>query len=58
MSLLFAGVSMSGNLAMPTKPESTRGGPADLHMLAHVEKWMATIREIKREQQTESKVSA
>ena len=49
---------MSGNLAMPTKPESTRGGPADLHMLAYVEKWMATIREIKREQQTESKVSA
>jgi hypothetical protein len=49
---------MSGNLAMPTKSASSRGGPADLHMLAHVEKWMAAIREIKREQQSEEKVSA
>jgi hypothetical protein len=49
---------MSGNLATPTKPAATRGGPADLHMLAHVEKWMAAIREIKREQQSEPKVSA
>jgi hypothetical protein len=49
---------MSGSLATPTRSTSTRGGPADLHMLAHVEKWMAMIREIKREQQTEPKYSA
>jgi hypothetical protein len=49
---------MSGNLATPTKSASTRGGPSDLHMLAHVEKWMAAIREIKREQQSEPKYSA
>jgi len=28
-----------------------RNGAADLRMLAQVEKWMATIREISREQQ-------
>jgi hypothetical protein len=30
---------------------STRNGASDLRMLAEVEKWMATIREINREQQ-------
>jgi hypothetical protein len=32
-----------------TKPASTRGGAVDTRMLAQVEKWMAVIREIKRE---------
>jgi hypothetical protein len=49
---------MSETLAAPTKPAATRTGPADLHMLAHVEKWMATIREIAREQQGQIKFSA
>jgi len=30
---------------------ATRSGASDLRMLAEVEKWMATIREINREQQ-------
>jgi len=30
---------------------SIRNGASDLRMLAEVEKWMATIREINREQQ-------
>ena len=33
---------------------STRNGASDLRMLAQVEKWMATIREIHREQQAQS----
>ena len=31
---------------------STHAGASDLRMLAQVEKWMATIREINREQQS------
>jgi hypothetical protein len=47
----FSGVlSMSESLDKPTKPVATRGGvPADTRVFAHVEKWMAVIREIKRE---------
>jgi hypothetical protein len=42
-----------------TKTASTRNGSADLNMLAHVEKWMAMIREINREQQqSEAKLRA
>jgi hypothetical protein len=37
---------------------STRSGASDLRMLAEVEKWMATIREINREQQGAPKTSA
>ena len=37
---------------------STRSGASDLRMLAEVEKWMATIREINREQQGTPKTSA
>jgi hypothetical protein len=37
---------------------STRSGASDLRMLAEVEKWMATIREINREQQGVLKTSA
>jgi hypothetical protein len=33
----------------PTKPAATRGTAADTRILAQVEKWMAVIREIKRE---------
>ena len=46
-------VPISRNLATPTKSAATRSGPFDLHMLAHVETWMAAIREIRREQQSE-----
>jgi hypothetical protein len=50
---------MSENLATQTKPDSasisTRNGSSDFHMIAHVEKWMAMIREINREQQSEPK---
>jgi hypothetical protein len=41
---------MSQTLATPTKSAVTRNVASDLQMLAHVEKWMAAIREIKREQ--------
>ncbi|HEV2624085.1 MAG TPA: hypothetical protein VGV62_03030 [Xanthobacteraceae bacterium] len=37
---------------------SIRSGASDLRMLAEVEKWMATIREINREQQGAPKTSA
>jgi hypothetical protein len=37
---------------------ATRSGASDLRMLAEVEKWMATIREINREQQGAPKTSA
>jgi hypothetical protein len=33
----------------PTKSAATRGTAADTRILAQVEKWMAVIREIKRE---------
>jgi hypothetical protein len=33
-----------------SKPKSTQDTPVDGHVLAHVEKWMAMIREISREQ--------
>ena len=46
---------MSQSLATPTKSTSTRAGSSDLAALAHVEKWMAMIREINREQQGEIK---
>jgi len=37
---------------------AARSGASDLRMLAEVEKWMATIREINREQQGAPKTSA
>jgi hypothetical protein len=50
---------MSENLATQTKPDptsiATRNGSSDFHMIAHVEKWMAMIREVIREQQSEPK---
>ncbi|MGA2892775.1 MAG: hypothetical protein ABSE22_07890 [Xanthobacteraceae bacterium] len=54
---------MSETLATPTKPATSgrmiaHSGAADLQMLAQVEKWMATIREIIREQQGEAKYHA
>jgi hypothetical protein len=53
---------MSDSLAAKANPafvsSSTRNGASDLRMLAEVEKWMATIREINREQPSPSKTSA
>jgi len=48
---------MSENLATQPEPTSlaTRNGSSDFYMIAHVEKWMATIREVIREQQSEPK---
>jgi hypothetical protein len=40
---------MSDNLAVPTTSALTRGNTTDTRVLAQVEKWMALIREIKRE---------
>jgi hypothetical protein len=44
---------MSDIFATPTKP--TRSCKSDLQMLAQVEKWMATIRDIDREERSEIK---
>jgi len=49
---------MSGSLATPTKFAAARSGNFDLHMLAHVEKWMTMIREIGGEQQSAPNFSA
>jgi len=43
---------MSETLDKPTKSISTRGSAVDTRVLAQVEKWMAVIREIKREPAT------
>jgi len=43
---------MSETLDKPTKFVSTRGGAVDTRVLAQVEKWLAVIREIKREPAT------
>ncbi len=43
---------MSKNIAtVPAKSMSLRDGASDLRMLAQVERWMAMIREINRDQQ-------
>ena len=49
---------MSETLNTQTRPQPARGGSADKQTLAQVEKWMAVIREISREQQDEIKVRA
>jgi hypothetical protein len=41
---------MSETANTQPKPKSTRSGSADGPVLAQVEKWMAMIREISREQ--------
>lgn len=46
---------MSEFFATSTKSAATRNGAADLQALAQVEKWMAMIREINRERQSEPK---
>lgn len=53
---LFGVSVMSQTLATPTKPAPARTGASDSQMLTQVEKWMATIREITREQQDEIKL--
>ena len=49
---------MPETLNTQTRSKPARSGSADLQMLAQVEKWMATIREISREQQDEIKPRA
>ena len=50
---------MSESMVTTAKPapvsaqNPTNAGASDLRMLAQVEKWMATIREINREQQSQ-----
>jgi hypothetical protein len=41
---------MSATVETQPKSKSTRGDTADGHIIAQVEKWMAMIREINREQ--------
>lgn len=44
---------MSESLDKPAPPVATRGGAAaDIRVFAQVEKWLAVIREIKREPTT------
>jgi hypothetical protein len=43
---------MSESVTQPSKPQSTRSGSADKEAFAQVEKWMAVIREISRDQAT------
>jgi hypothetical protein len=42
--------TMSETVTTQPKPKASRGGSADGRVLAEVEKWMAMIREISREQ--------
>ncbi len=41
-----------------SKPASTRGSASDERVLAQVEKWMAMIREINRDQQAQPTLRA
>jgi hypothetical protein len=41
---------MAETAAAPAKPKSTRRASADKDAIAQVEKWMAIIREVNREQ--------
>jgi hypothetical protein len=43
-------LAMSESLSAPLKSKLPRGTAADKDALAHVEKWMALIREFSREQ--------
>lgn len=46
---------MSEPITVQPKPKAaTRNAQSDSQVLAHVEKWMAAIREIAREQPTQS----
>jgi hypothetical protein len=47
---------MSATVTTQPKPTSTRGAAGDGRILAQVEKWMAMIREISREQMPNSVV--
>jgi hypothetical protein len=49
---------MSESLVTPLEPIHMRNGASDLRMLAQVEKWMAAIREIAREQKGAAKMTA
>lgn len=41
---------MSEVVAPPPKPKPTQGGSADTEAFAQIERWMAVIREVSREQ--------
>jgi hypothetical protein len=47
---MLVSAAMSESVTMPPKSQSTRSGSADKEAFAQVEKWMAVIREISREQ--------
>jgi hypothetical protein len=49
---------MSEPVQTQSKPAATRGSVSDERVLAQVEKWMATIREINRDQQAQPKLRA
>jgi len=49
---------MSESFTTSVKFVAMRDGASDLRMLAQVEKWMAMIREMAREQQGAAKMSA
>jgi hypothetical protein len=49
---------MSEPTQTPSKPAAMRGTASDERVLAQVEKWMATIREMSREQPAQPKLHA
>ena len=49
---------MSESVATQPKLAPTRRAASDAYALAHVEKWMAMIREISREQQGQPRLRA
>jgi len=49
---------MSQPAHMPSQPASTRGTESNDRVLAQIEKWMAMIREIARDQQVHPQLRA
>jgi hypothetical protein len=52
-SIITENIVNTANPGLFSARSSMRARPSDLRMLAQVEKWMAMIREINREQQSE-----
>ena len=52
-SIVTESIVNTVNPTLGSAHNSMHAGASDLRMLAHVEKWMAMIREINREQQSE-----
>jgi hypothetical protein len=46
---------MPESISTPPMPQSARRAASDRRILAHVEKWMAMIQEISREQQEQQR---